>query len=211
MHIDTDSGNRLCAAVQRSVTNWASHHAVLQSGGLEVKWRGRIASALERWLKREKDTSLVVPEYRRRGNLIDFALVTPESVAEPRLKVTTLIEVKANYATQSKGRQNKRSVGEIGRRVRNGIRQARGYRKKANAESAYVLYIVVDPHCKRRPDTPRDHGYSYYRQTHAQRDTSSPDAMSKAKDAIARAARKRRSRIVGRADSRSFHVSLLRT
>lgn len=156
-----------------SVVRWRALDAALQSGGPEAKARGRFAGAIESWLQSEGKPFLVLPEYRRSGDLIDLALVEDESVDRDHLQIRSLFEVKFNYASQC----NAQDGGEIGRRLTHAIGQARRYRARVKARSAFVLYLIAAPTSDRRPVGPCDTGFGYFRENQEPYMTDATEAL----------------------------------
>lgn len=196
----------MCKMVGNSFSTWPAYRAALQCGGLEIRGRGRLASAIERWIRRRRRRLLVVPEYRIvvPGNapsrrLIDLAAVFPTSeICESCLEVDTVFEVKSNYASQS---SNRKGRGEIARRLESGLKQADAYKKAVGAKSAFLLYIVTEPRCIERPPQPRDAGWRHWRQA------EEASLMNQAITTVENASGQRK--IIGRSKSGQISVWLL--
>jgi hypothetical protein len=140
--------------IVENTTSWRSFRAVLQSGGPETAFTGRIESAIDEWLLSEpleKDATerlICVPQHKGVGvGGIDFALCKPLSGGEPvpRLTVKKVFEVKSNYASQLgelNGRPNPICREQLPRLMQGAI-QARNYARHHDNASAYVLYILA--------------------------------------------------------------------
>jgi hypothetical protein len=175
MIINQESADKLCNRILEEVVKWPAVDAALQCGGLEVKTRGRIESAIVAWLRAHHPTErlAVLPEYTRspdqgRGKNIDFAVIEidpPSGAYGSFLSVKALFEVKFNYASQTG--QKKARGGEFRARLTPGkgdaIAQALRYKSNVQAESAFVLYLVADPKTEQAlPREPRDSGWKYF-------------------------------------------------
>lgn len=186
MKINNAQGKALCDEVIASLVAWPDLWAALQSGGLEESARGCIGAGIHNWLNKLGEPAsklLVVPEHKH----IDFALVDPASVGQPRLDVVTILEVKFNYASQIK---------VITNRLPEAACQAKTYSEKVgmNGNNAYVLYFVASPSSALIPTKKEDRDSAW------QHWTNRP-AMDKALDTIASAAQLHSNSIINLARS----------
>ncbi len=150
MEISQGSASHLCERLIKSLIEWPSLHAALQSGGLEVKASNQIHDAIQKLLPNAESKHLLIREYRG----IDYAIIHRDSIGQARLKVAAAIEVKFNFASQAIMRT----------RVTDAIAQVLRYREKVSADSAYVLYFIVSPSSPITEDG-RDSGWKYWAHT----------------------------------------------
>ena len=156
MPITVREANTLCADVVDSMAAWPTLYTAMQSGGFEKNGTYIINKSLEKLVTSRNaanapgvSDSIILREYRQ----IDYAIIT-STIAQQKLSVETVIEVKCNYAYQ---------LGEITARVPGGINQACGYcQEEAVAADAYVLYFVAAPYINALPLPPRNAGWRYW-------------------------------------------------
>jgi hypothetical protein len=144
--------NLFCLTLLESLSKWDSLYTALQTGGLERKASSLIEGALKSHLA---DNNLVLRELRCDNGIVDYSLIDKKSVLKPRVKVQSIIEVKFNYAKQTK---------EIISRLKKGAEQILHYNESLQAKKGMLLYIIAAPEHNPLPKNDCDAGWRYWQE-----------------------------------------------
>lgn len=172
MQIDKQQAQDLVDAVVNQLLTWPRLQDVaFQLGGWEEKTAPQIMSAMEAWGANHHPDYCPLREYRK----IDIAFVDVTG-EHARLPVSTLIEIKFNFAAQILGGKPMQipgvrrpvNTGAEGR-LRQALRQLGKYLldvqgpKQGQKPDPYILYVVVDQTRPRMsvPSPPCDAGWKH--------------------------------------------------
>ena len=167
MRLNRATATALVDHVICQLAKWPRLHDVaFQLGGWEEKAAPQIMSAMEAWATVHHPGFCPVREYHK----IDIAFVASGHVGA-YLPVSTLVEIKFNFAAQVQLNRNREPSLVVGR-LREALCQLGKYLELlkqqnlpaiAGTNTPYILYCVADQHRPRAalPQAPRNSGWGY--------------------------------------------------